>query len=153
MKSMIICLLAVVISSSVSFAQKSESVSINSDNYQHPQQYFLDHYGTDDSTKALVNYYFKRRRGAAVETVVGLVFTSGIISGVSGSNASFFIIVFAPVIFISTFLIIDGSVTRLIYTRRKLLHLLADYQSGKHLPRKITRNRYYKRELRNIYPS
>lgn len=44
--------------------------SVNKSSYKQSRQYFLDNYGKDDSTRALINYFFKRRKEAFYETVV-----------------------------------------------------------------------------------
>ncbi|WP_419802202.1 hypothetical protein [Mucilaginibacter sp.] len=150
MKTILACLLALLLSISHLLAQKSEPVSINLNNYKHPQQYFLDHYGTDDSSKALIKYFFKIRKASTIETVIGAFLAGGLISAFLSTNATFVAVLYAPVIFADALLIIDGPVAQLVYTRKKLLHLLTDYQSGKHLPKKLIKKWRFKRELNNL---
>lgn len=44
--------------------------SVNVLAHKHSKQYFLDNYGKDDSTRALINYFFKKRKAAFFETLV-----------------------------------------------------------------------------------
>ncbi len=111
------------------------------------------------STRALINYFFRFRKAAAVETVVGLVLgsSSAIYIGnafgrnsnysLSGSILAIYLIPFACIF---TLEVVEGSVIRLVYTKRKLLYLIAGYQQGKHLPKRFTRKRQFKREMRKL---
>lgn len=164
MKSFIVCLMAVLLNSSIVFAQKiiiSQDSLIDQTDFKHDKQYFLDHYGKDDSTKALINTFFRVRKAAAVEVAYSVVAGVGLYIFVNhvfgpGENKSnswntIALAIFAiPLIPAFAVGIGEGMVTYLIYNRQKLLHLIADYQQGKHLPRRFTHRVRYRQELRKV---
>lgn len=157
-----VCLMVALLCSAVVFAQKkitNQDPLIDQTDFKHDKQYFLDHYGKDDSTKALINTFFRARKAAVVEMAVGLVLggSSAIYIGnafsqnshysLGASLLAFPLIPFAAILIIEA---VDGSVIRLVFTKKKLLHLVADYQQGKHLPRRFTHQARYRRELRMV---
>lgn len=153
MKIFLLCLAMLLLADSFVFADKiivSQDSLIDPTDFKHDKQYFLDHYGKDDSTKALINTFFRVRREAVVETVFGSIVTTGSVVLLSSPDAFLLFFAFAPIIATAAILIIDGPITTLVYTRKKLLHFIADYQTGKHLPRRFTHRLSYKRELRKV---
>jgi len=164
MKFFFVYLMAVLLSSSVVFAQRTiihRDSLIDQTDFKHNKQYFLDHYGTDDSTKALINTFFRVRRAAVVEIAFSIVAGGGLFLFANyvfgpGDNKSFgygtvllaiFAIPFIPAFAVG---VAEGTVTHLIYNRKKLLHLIGDYQAGKHLPRRFTHRIRYRQEFRKV---
>ncbi len=162
MRTLLFFMITISLANSIVFAQKTineNNPAINLNDFKHPQQYFLDTYGKDDSTRALINYYFRVRKAAAVETIVGLVLGSSsaiYISNAFSQNSNFsfgasllayYIIPFAGVFALE---VIEGSVIRIVFTKQKLLRLIADYQHGKHLPKRFTRKRRFRREMERL---
>lgn len=164
MKTLLVCVAAFLISSTLIFAQNTIIIQdsvINQTDFKHDKQYFLDHYGNDDSTKALINTFFRVRKAAAVEVAYSVVAGVGLYIFVNyvfgpGENKSntwntVILAIFAiPLIPAFAVGIAEGTVTYLIYNRQKLLHLIADYQQGKHLPRRFTHRVRYRQELRKV---
>ncbi len=124
--------------------------SINKSNYKHSRQYFLENYGKDDSTKALVNYFFAKREKALIETVIPAV-AGGVAAALvarlsysannptSGKGSGYAGLVIVPaflVVLYSSVTLIDGQIKWLVFNRRKLLVILISYNSGKSLPKK-----------------
>ncbi|MEJ7693187.1 hypothetical protein [Daejeonella sp.] len=140
--------------------------SVNKSTYKQSRQYFLDNYGKDDSTRALINYFFKRRKEAFYETVVppvtgglAVVLLAKVVDQINTDFANgkatglSFIVIGVPllkVIIVSSTALIDGQIKWLVFNRKKLLTVLTDYHSGKPLPKKIKRRRAFKYELK--YP-
>lgn len=162
MKPLLFFIITLLLSSSTVFAQKPTTGNnsiIDQNNFKHSQQYFLDNYGKDDSTRALINYFFRVRKAAAVETIVGLVLggSSAIYIGNALSpnsnfslGASILAYPLIPFAAIFTLEVIEGSVIRAVFTKQKLLHLIADYQNGKHLPKKFTHKRRFRQEMERL---
>ncbi len=138
--------------------------SINKSNYKHSRQYFLENYGKDDSTKALVNYFFAKREKALIETVIPAV--AGGVAAVlvarlsysannptSGKGSGYAGLVIVPaflVVLYSSVTLIDGQIKWLVFNRRKLLVILISYNSGKSLPKKTTHRKAFKYELESL---
>ncbi|WP_419802062.1 hypothetical protein [Mucilaginibacter sp.] len=164
MKTLLFFLLTVLLSSSIVIAQQPDTNRnplIDQNDFKHNKKYFLAHYGTDDSTKALINTFFRVRKAAAVEVAYSIVGGVGLYIFVNhifgqGDNKSFdygtvFLAIFAiPIIPAFAVGVAEGTVTHLIYTRKKLLHLIADYHAGKHLPKRFTHRTRYRQELRKV---
>lgn len=153
MKAFLFFLFTISLAGSTVSAQKPTTASdstINQNGFKQSQQYFLDTYGKDDSTRALINYYFRIRKATVVETSVGLLLTGGGLILLANPNTYILAIGFAPIIFTGALLFIDGPIERLIYNKKKLLHLIADYQHGKHFPKRFTHNRRFRLEMEKL---
>lgn len=164
MKAILFFLLSVLLSSSIVVAQQPDTnrnLLIDQNDFKHKKEYFLAHYGTNDSTKALINTFFRVRRAAATEVAYSIVGGVGLYIFVNhvfgpGDNKSFgygtvFLAIFAiPLIPAFAIGVAEGTVTHLIYTRKKLLHIIVEYQAGKPLPRRFTHRTRYRQELRKI---
>ena len=164
MKAFLICLVAIILGCSLAFAEKiivkHDSV-INQTDFKHNKQYFLDHYGADDSTRALINTFFRVRKAAVVEVAYSVVAGVGIYifanhvfgPGDNKSNSwnTIALAIFAiPLIPAFAIGVGEGTVTYLIYSRQKLLHLLMDYQNGKNLPRRFTHRTRFRQEFKKL---
>ncbi|RYY05765.1 MAG: hypothetical protein EOP43_08155 [Sphingobacteriaceae bacterium] len=137
--------------------------SIDQSKYKHAQKYFLENYGKDDSTKALINYYFAKRETALIRTVVPAI-TGGLATFLvvktnpnnyspSGKSSGYAGLIFVPafiVLVYSAGTLIDGQHKWFKFSRHKLLQTLIDYKSGKPLPQKTTRRKAFKYELNNL---
>lgn len=164
MKAFILCMAMLLLANPLVFADKIIVIQdslIDQTDFKHNKEYFLDHYGTDDSTRALINTFFKARKAAVVEVVYSVVGGVGLYLFVDhvlgpGENKSnswntVILAIFAiPLIPAFAVGIAEGTITYLIYNRQKLLHLIADYQQGKHLPRRVTHRARYRQEFRKV---
>ena len=164
MRTLLFFLVTILLANSTVFAQKTingNNPAINLNDFKHPQQYFLDTYGKDDSTRALINYFFRVRKAAAVEVAISLVAGGGLylfanyIFGPTNHTGygygTVFLAIFAiPLIPGFAVGVVEGTVTRLIFTREKLLELIADYQQGKHLPKRVTHKRRFRQEMERL---
>lgn len=111
------------------------------------EQQFLDQYGKDDSSRALIRYYFERKRKTRKSTSNLAIITGGfaIISGgvfISTRNSASDNLAVPFVAFLATsisaLLTLLFGVALISMNRRYLFKLLQKYHSGKGIPRKIT---------------
>ncbi len=168
MKTLLLCLAGLLIAGPTAFAQKinfSTDSLIDQTDFKHNKQYFLDHYASDDSTKALINTFFRVRKAAAVEVAVGVFLSGGSLllinyaTNLSNNTTRHYKDDYSGLI-VLVFLIPttvggivgigEGAITYLIYSRKKLLRILANYQQGKPLPRRFTHRTRYRQELRKV---
>ncbi len=128
--------------------------SINKLSYKQSKQYFLEKYGRDDSTRALINYFFKKRKDGIYETFVPLAVGVGsalLLNNIKvGAMLILVPITIALVLYACPIYIIDGQVKWISFSRKKLLGYLIAYNSGKSLPAKIKRRKAFKYELEKL---
>lgn len=131
--------------------------------HKHSRQHFLENYGKDDTSRALINYFFKKRKIAFLETVgpvavggVSAILLNSFINQVDqsdnirGSGEIVAIIPLGFVVLLSGAYIIDGQINWLVFNQRKLLRLLETYNRNDHLSYKITRRKMFKQELQKL---
>jgi hypothetical protein len=116
---------------------------------------FLRKYGRDDSSRALIAFFYYKR-GASQGTVAsGAVM--GIVSGIAfdratnvaeSGNASFadafYAFALSMVVAAGIAVFSIGTVIWIRYSRKRLLRLLKDYFNGKSIPRGIRKNKLYR---------
>jgi hypothetical protein len=142
------------------------SVPVDSDSTIRPtgarlsQQEFLDRYGTDDTSRALIRYYFSRnktfKRSTIISGGVGLlslvVFDSVVAKGEpsrGGALAALGMgIVLLSVIFVSAFVVLFGIGMWLIFSRRSLFKQLQKHKAGGPLPKRVRRNPVFQTYLK-----
>lgn len=138
----------------------SLDTSIDRSNYKEPKHFFLENYGKDDSSKALINYFFRKRKTAFYQTVIPIVVGGGLTillakafnrNNIPVTKDDYGGIVIAgalvTVVLQSAGQIIDGQITWLVFSRHKLLKTLVGYNSGQPLPKRITRRKQFRQEL------
>lgn len=125
---------------------------------------FLELYGRDDSTKALINYFFKKRKIAFLETVIPVAVgaASAIIlneivnmpdNNTTEGNALLVLTVGLPlavVLYAVPVYVIDGQVKYIKFSRKKLLRYITSYNAGIPLPARITKRKEFKYQLKKI---
>jgi hypothetical protein len=155
-----ILIAAILFSGSYSFASTpagfvSADTAINPRSYALTQDQFLADYGRDDSSKALINFFFQKRSkgqtifgaGAAVTVLAGV----GLGVAVNQTNkesddlgnelASIFAVIIAGIALgAGIALAAVGTALWGRYSRKRLLALLDNYSAGKSIPGSITRN-------------
>lgn len=112
--------------------------------YNLNRQEFLAKYGTDDSSKALISYWFGRRSSSKYLSIAGAVTAgSGAIALSSVKSDSlgglFSKGVFAMAIATGVLTLVLSLTNFLFFSRKKLLGLLKDYHKGKPLSKKLKR--------------
>ena len=120
------------------------------------KQQFLDRHGADDSSRALIQYYFPKRK-AAVRKIVessGLLVLAGVLSivvfskgnGVEDGLGDFFVLLFLlSSAYVSAAFFIVNGVLLMLRSRKQLYNMLQSYHNGKGLPRNISRKKSFLR--------
>jgi len=157
------------------FVQSSFATDIISDNARDPigtgvkdyklnREQFLESYGRDDSSRALIDYYFHKRNNAKklaiagfILGIVSLVIAGLVISSSPSNGPSNGVVddsgeVAVVLLLVQTFygsiaLIVTGVAIWIIYSRKKLLKLLEKYFLGKSIPPHIARNHLFNQWL------
>ena len=126
------------------------------------RQDFLDQLAFDDSSTALINYYFDRRKkGKKIMGITGSIYAvamvvtiivSGTIDPGDGEPAALrgvFLIIPVALLFMGlTALFGSGFITRhIIFNRKQLFKTLQNYKSGKGIPANTRKNRVYQAEV------
>lgn len=151
------CILFINYSSAAIIIKRVDS-SILTKEYQQSKQYFLDKYGKDDSSRALIEFFFKRRHSGKLQTFIwtGVGAASGIFFDTVVENGSgpfiggygFFIgLLIACLIWTAIGGVLAGIFVWIKYSRRRLLVLLNKYNNGKGMPKNIITKQKYIKEL------
>lgn len=123
------------------------------------RQQFLDRYGTDDSSRALIQYYFPKRK-AAVRNILqssGLLVLAGLLSivvfskgnGIENGLGDFFILlILLSSAYVAVGFLVVNATLLLLQSRRRLYNMLQAYRNGKGLPRRISRKKSFLRLLK-----
>ena len=129
--------------------------------YRQSRKVFLEKYGKDDSTKALINYYFSKRGSRLIDAISPVLSGSLLLvattrnQNVNNTKDGYFnLVVVGPLIlftigFTANFIV--QEVKRTILTKRKLFIIIDNYNHSIHLPKRITRKRRYKIELDKVH--
>lgn len=135
--------------------------SINKSYYKLPRKKFLENYGNDDSTKALINFYFNKRGNRLVDAIppaIGgslLVFALTRKQSINHTQDDYSnLIIIGPLIifttsFVATFIV--QEIKRSILTKKKLYIILNNHNHGIRLPERITWKRKFKTELAKLH--
>ena len=117
---------------------------------------FLEKYGKDDSSSALIKFFFQKRKLGAIGAFTNGPFasffiTAAVVAGSSNSNndgrKAVLIASYAFLALTVTFLVL--SIVMLIkHTRKELLMQLHNYNAGQAIPKKISESHLYKRILK-----
>jgi hypothetical protein len=118
---------------------------------------FLNKYGKDDTSRALISFYFhKRSLGRKLiffPFILDLVALAGfwlyftyVTAPADGWAFTFFSIGFIASMAIFS---IIGGIVLLTHSRKKLLQLLNEYNRGRSIPDAIRSNSYFKKQLQS----
>jgi hypothetical protein len=164
MRRKIVLLFTSVLFTISSFASVNYTIP---DSTEHPgklskltQQDFLDNYGTDDVSIALINYFFQLRKKKRLPLLLsgsGLMIASAgtavlankvsTRAGEPGALAGALLIVAACIVIIPLLIVFIISLRYFSFSKRKLYKALMDHRAGKPIAQKITRNRLYQEFL------
>jgi hypothetical protein len=139
--------------SSILLITSVTDTSIRGKPYKINEQQFMEKYGTDDSSRALIRYFFHHRsvglRFLFIPPGAGLIISAVVILSRVCLNWLLFLYlcVAAEAVFV---LMIIGGVYLLRYTRKKLLRLLLQYHSGGSIRRRIAQNHYFIKQLNSL---
>ena len=159
MKQLILaCLLIVCVNTFAASKSTAPRYTIHSQDkpWQISEMSFIELYGKDDTSRALIDYYFHKRRGGKLTMLItgGIIPASiitailinkaaiGTSSYISGGTLLFIIIAEAALI-----AMVVGFFEWLSHSRHKLFTLLKDYQNGKSITSGMRSNNIFRRYL------
>jgi len=141
---------------------RMDTTILSKGDYKLGREEFLDKYSRDDSSRAFINFYFKKRSrwkqsllvnaglitlfSIAIYAALNSVETTATLGAAIGEVViAVYLTLFVDVC--SIIFIVDG-ILLLTHSRKKLLRILNAYNDGKPLPPNITRKRLFKKYLR-----
>jgi hypothetical protein len=140
--------------------QALANVPVYKDTIIHPkafrmnQQQFLDTYGTDDTSSALIQYYFTRNKQAKGQVLLfgitgalaGFIFDSVVMSNTSLDALSglFVLLLLGSVIYLSGVFVFINVYRWIRFSRQRLRKQLERRSNGKPLRRSIYRNSLFR---------
>src|ERR1022692_3184484 len=139
------------------FISALNDTTITKNEYKISKKGFLEKYGRDDSSRALINFYFRKRGAGKIVFFFNAPIASfflylglGIALGNSQSNFGLVIaeIVIYDILAGAFMFLAFGAITWIKYARKKLLWQLNAYFSGQSLPKKIAMSKAFKRFLK-----
>ncbi len=118
------------------------------------QQQFLDQYGKDDTSRAIINYYFeqqlnKGRKNFLVNTLITVVSIS-VFAIITTNGAAGAVIIGAPFILggvIFCMLAFSNAINMIYFSRKKLFKVLKKYFETKRIPDSLRKDIYRKKHL------
>lgn len=117
--------------------------------YALSQQQVLDNFGKDDTARAVINYFFLRRRKATKGLLPYSLITTGAsilyATSIVGKSAGTVLVVGTVVISVTLIfgmLLLTDCIDLLKFSRRRLFKLLGTYFAGKGIPRRLKRKLY-----------
>lgn len=133
--------------------------AIQPGSYRLTREQFINRYGTDQASRALIQYYFDNKKKARLATII-----SGAVGGAAGvslggetrkssPNARDVGGLFYTVVFLAGILTIAGTLFLvkgfdwLRLSRKRLLKQLLRYQSGEPLPQRIVKSSTFQKQL------
>lgn len=143
-----------------SFGATGDQTGDTSYNKSHKlsQQEFLDKYGRDDSSRALIKYYFQKRNaakwvlfygaGTGAVSAIAYALTWAGAGSATGLGAIFVIIIVLSGLFTGAIFALTGLLFLLTYSRKKLFRLLKNYHRGNGIPKKIRTAKAFKNLLK-----
>ena len=130
---------------------KATTLNIDTTHPTHPykisRKEFLNDYGKDDTSRAIINFYFKERRTALWLTSIGVSLTTFL--GIRVNNVAtspyhevelgYSELLDFVLIFGTGFFTLFGFYSLLSHSRKRLLEILNNYFSGRGIPNKLKR--------------
>ena len=139
-----------------------DTVSPSLNDYKLNREQFYETYGKDDSSRALIGFYFHKRNNAKKMTFVGaglaitLVVIGGLViannstvPGTVDSYGAVFGLYFLSICFYGSLALMTVGIVRwIILSRKKLMRLLEDYFAGKSIPMNISKSKLFNQWLK-----
>jgi len=153
---LVLCCFAITAACASSSLKANDSLPATEYKLSKPE--FIQRYGKDDSSKALIRFYFHKRERAQkmifIPVIAGSV-TAAFIA-VAASNSSnnsgyeefFFYEFMSLIVTAALVLTLTGVVRCLLFTRRKLLLRLRQYEAERYIPENITASKLFKMSLK-----
>jgi hypothetical protein len=109
--------------------------------YKLTKYQFLNYYGTDDTSRALINMFFRKRSNSVYNACIP---TGSALTLIALTNSSIFfaqstaelgfLIGTGAIVFVY---LVRGIVQRCTYTRKSLLYILVDRENGYPVPQQV----------------
>lgn len=113
------------------------------------QQQFLDTYGTNDTSRAVIQYYFKRNRNAKRDMLIwgtagiaaGIAFDKVVVNGSEGDalGGLFLGILLGSFIYTGVIEVLLNSFNWIHFSRQRLALRLEKYNASRQLPKSLLR--------------
>jgi len=153
-----------LLSGSFHFSNASSFIRISADtipsdknDYKINRKEFLENYGKDDTSRALINFYFIKRNRAITLTFIGgggsviaNIALNSFLNSNSVASLGDLIVGYGLLnlsVAVAFTLLVIGMVRWLVFSRRKLLSILRNYNLSKGVSRNILKSRSFKRQL------
>lgn len=141
------------------------SVPVYKDSAIHPkefhlsQQQFLEKYGNDDTSRALIRYYFRRTIGAKRNTIIfgsagllsSIAFDRLIVNGTPSREPLVgigFVLFLGLMIYVSAIIVLLSILIWILFSKKTLMKQLQKYRTGTPMPNRIKRNFSFKKYLK-----
>lgn len=142
----------------ISFQLSATVLEVNDSSIkqQYSKELFLKKYGSDDSSKALIEFFFKKRHEGKLETIiwpaVGIAATLLTIAyfNSKGNNAlgGFLVLISLGLLpYASVAGILSGIFKLIRFRKARLVLALERYQAGKGIRKSLKRDKIFKKEL------
>jgi hypothetical protein len=143
--------------SSFAWVKGTDTIPSGKNAYRLGRKEFLENYGKDDSSRALINFYFTKRNRAITLTTIGglesvvadILFNSVFTAGFAGTLSDL-IVAYIGWTIVDTaggVILVIGIISWLVFSRRKLLTILKNYFAGKSIPARIAKSRQFRKNL------
>jgi hypothetical protein len=133
---------------------KADSSILPQHSHRLGKQQFLTIYGRDDSSRALIKYYYPKRKTGIIlsgysgsSLVIAGILSAVIIYSTAGANFLAFLLVLTllAAAYVAAFLLIAGLVMLLLHSRRRLKKMLLLYFTGEPIPERIRKKDSFQR--------
>ena len=119
--------------------KRSDTIKVNKSDYKLSKEMFLRIYGSNDTLKVLIEFYFKKRKNGMYK--IGLLpVSASIMMGevvLYNSIGLFYLTpLFYYISFASAPISVYGFIQLLTFNRKKLLKIIKVYEAGFHIPEK-----------------
>ena len=125
-------------------------------NHKKTKQYYLDYYGKDDSTRALIEYFFNKKHNSINSIIIwGITGIASTLLLLYLTNGGYNLGIIGFLLYVDLIAIFYGVAIGLLislyklcrFNRKRLFKLLNNYNNGKGLPKNIKRNKTFINEL------
>lgn len=119
--------------------KRSDTIKVNKSNYKLSKEMFLRIYGSNDTLKVLIEFYFLKRKNGMYK--IGLLpVSASIMMGEAALYNSIGLFYLTPLFYYISFasapISVYGFIQLLTFNRKKLLKIIKVYEAGFHIPEK-----------------
>lgn len=119
--------------------KRSDTIKVNKSDYKLSKEMFLKIYGSNDTLKVLIEFYFKKRKNSMYK--IGLLpVSTSIMMGEAALYNSIGLFYLTPLFYYISFasapISVYGFIQLLTFNRKKLLKIIKVYEAEFHIPEK-----------------